>query len=82
MSITKHQIQDAINLHGAVNVHAAAIAQMEGKVDKFSRMGFEPENLGCVYKVLQESYRQMGDANRAINFAKTQAELEKFRNDL
>ncbi len=82
MSITKNQIQDAINLHGAANVHKAAIAQMEGKIDKFTSMGFSPDNLGCVYKVLQEAYNQMGEANQAISFAKTQADLEKFRNDI
>ena len=81
MSITKIQIQDAINTHGAVNVHAAAIAKMGGKADKFTSMGFAPENLGCVYKVLQEAYNQMGEANQAISFAKTQAELEQFKND-
>lgn len=80
MTISFDQIQVAINKSGANAVHGAAIKQMSGDSESFYEMGFQPENLGDVYKVLTVAYEQMSDASRAISFAKTQAELEDFAN--
>jgi len=78
MPISIEKIQSAINEHGAQAVLEAAKKQMAGDTDQFAAMGFIPESMGCVYKVMTVAYEQMGEAARAIDYAKTQAELTEL----
>jgi hypothetical protein len=78
MPISKEQVQQAIVRFGAVQVHDAAIKKMGGDASLFDQMGFVPLNLGDVYRVLTIAYEEMGEASRAISYAKTQAELNDF----
>jgi hypothetical protein len=76
MAISNAQIQTAINERGAQAVYDAALKQMAGDTARFVDMGFSPNTMGCVHKVMTVAYEQLGDAAKVIDYAKTQAELD------
>lgn len=71
--------QDAIRTHGAKAVYDAASRHMAGdRVRGLASVGLSATTMGDVYAIQSAAYAELGDAARAIDYAKTQADLSKF----
>lgn len=70
-------IQRAIQDHGAKAVYQAATAHMAGdKVNGLAKVGLSATTMGEVFAIQTEAYKQMGEADKAIDYAMASAELE------
>lgn len=68
-------INAAIQQHGAVAVHRAAYQALQGDYTPLARLGLECSKLSEAYAVMSAAYKQMDEAERAIDNAQTQSLL-------
>lgn len=71
-------IQDAIHKHGAHAVYDAACRHMAGTTPDLNSVGISPASLRDVLDVQSHAYAQLGEARKAIENAKTLAELDSI----
>lgn len=70
---------EAIRAHGAQAVYDAACRHTAGDIDKgLPSVGLTASTMGDVYAIQSEAYAQLGEAARAIDYAKSQASLDRF----
>lgn len=75
-------INEAIQTYGAQAVYDAASRHMAGDMARGLRcVGLSARNMGDVYAIQREAYAQLGDAARAIDYAKAQADLDRVNKD-
>lgn len=72
-------IQTAIQHYGARAVYAAANAKMSGDGTKLAAMGLDTKTMGDVYAIQSEAYKQLGDADKAIDHADVSARLTQIK---
>lgn len=72
-------IQKAIQEHGARAVYEAATAHMAGDTARgLASVGLSADTMGQVFAVQTEAYKQMGEADKAIDYAQAGAQLEQI----
>lgn len=70
---------DAIRAHGAQAVYDAASRHMAGDTARgLQSVGLVAISLGDVFRIQSEAYAELGEAARAIDYAKATSELERF----
>lgn len=71
------KIQQAIQQHGAKAVYEAATAHMAGdKKNGLTKVGLQAKTMGEVFAIQTEAYKQMGQADQAIDNAQAHAALD------
>ncbi len=73
--IDKTTIQAAIRTHGARKVYSVANSAFANR-SVLSRIGLSAANMADVNEVQAEAYRQLGEADQAIDLAQATASLE------
>lgn len=72
-------IQKAIQEHGARAVYEAATAHMAGDTARgLALVGLSADTMGQVFAVQTEAYKQLGEADKAIDYASAGAELDQI----
>jgi len=66
-------IQTAIQTHGARAVYAAANKAFAGNRSALASMGLQVVDLSDINAIQTEAFRQLGDADKAIDFASASA---------
>lgn len=72
------KIDQAISLHGAKAVYAAASKHMAGdKINGLVSVGLTAKTMGDVFRIQSAAHAQMGEADKAIDAADASAALSR-----
>ena len=70
---------DAIRMHGAQTVYDAAGRHMAGDVARgLASVGLAARTMGDVWAIHSAAYAELGDAAKAIDYAKAHADLSRL----
>lgn len=70
---------EAIRMHGAQAVYDAASRHMAGDTKRgLASVGLSAQTMGDVWDIQSAAYAELGDAARAIDYARVQADLSRL----
>jgi hypothetical protein len=70
-------VGDAIRLHGAQRVHAAACAQLSGDPEPLRQVGLIVSNMGQAYAIMSQAFDGLSPSERASDYWRAMKGLPK-----